>query len=91
MSLQTGNLFGTVIDNQGEPLPGVTVMLSGHGAPQVQVTNAEGQFRFLNLAPGIYELTAELEGFSTVKYPTIDIQVGRTIEVEITMSPAIEE
>ena len=59
--LQTGNLYGTVTDNQGEALPGVTVTLAGKGAPQVQVTNADGQYRFLSLSPGRYELTAELE------------------------------
>src|SRR5688572_11044404 len=33
----TGNLYGTIVDEQGAPLPGVTVELSGQGAPQVQV------------------------------------------------------
>ncbi|HJX28221.1 MAG TPA: carboxypeptidase regulatory-like domain-containing protein, partial [Thermoanaerobaculia bacterium] len=47
--LQTGNLFGTVMDEQGSPLPGVTVTVTGGGAPQVQVTNAQGQFRFVSL------------------------------------------
>jgi len=41
--LQTGNLYGTVTDDKGAALPGVTVTLSGQGAPQVQVTNAQGQ------------------------------------------------
>ena len=27
--LQTGNLYGTIVDDQGSPLPGVTVTLSG--------------------------------------------------------------
>jgi iron complex outermembrane receptor protein len=62
--LQTGNLFGTVVSAQGEALPGVTVTLSGNGAPQVQVTNPQGQFRFLGLSPGSYQLNAALEGFS---------------------------
>lgn len=89
--LETGNLFGTVTDQQGEPLPGVTITLTGIGAPQVRITNAEGQFRFLNLDPGTYALTAELEGFSTVEYPAVEIRVGRTTTVNVTMSPAIEE
>ncbi len=50
--LTTGNLYGTVADNDGQPLPGVTVTISGIGAPRVQVSNAEGQFRFLGLDPG---------------------------------------
>ena len=89
--LQTGNLYGTVKDDQGAALPGVTVTLTGGGAPQVQVTNAQGQFRFLGLGPGSYALKAELEGFSTIDYPNIAINVGRNTEIEVTLSAAVED
>ena len=89
--LQTGDIYGTVSDQQGQSLPGVTVTLSGVGAPRVQITNAEGQFRFLGLSPGDYSVTAALEGFSTVDYPNVGVRVGRTVTLEITLSPAIEE
>jgi hypothetical protein len=89
--LQSGNLYGNVLDEQGAPLPGVTVTLSGQGAPQVQVTNAQGQFRFLGLSPGEYSLKAELEGFSTIEYPTIVIGVGRNTEITVTLSAAVED
>jgi hypothetical protein len=89
--LQTGNLYGTVTDEQGAALPGVTVSTTGQGAPQVQVTNAEGQFRFLGLAPGSYQLKAELEGFSTIDYPNIIINVGRNTSIEVKLSAAVED
>ncbi len=89
--LQTGNLYGTVSDEQGAALPGVTVTLTGQGAPQVQVTNAQGQFRFLNLSPGSYALKAELEGFSTIDYPNITINVGRNTSIEVTLQAAVED
>ncbi len=89
--LQTGNLYGTVSDQQGAALPGVTITLSGQGAPQVQVTNAQGQFRFLNLSPGSYGLKAELEGFSTIDYPNITINVGRNTSIEVTLQAAVED
>lgn len=88
---QAGNLYGTVADEQGAALPGVTVSLSGNGAPQVQVTNAEGQFRFLGLGPGSYSLKAELEGFSTIDYPNIVVNVGRNTEINVTLSAAVED
>ena len=44
--LQSGNLYGTAKDQNGAALPGVTVTLSGIGATQVQVTDAQGQFRY---------------------------------------------
>jgi hypothetical protein len=89
--LQTGNLYGTVTDDKSAPLPGVTVTVTGQGAPQVQVTNAQGQFRFLGLGPGSYDLKAELEGFSTIDYPNIVINVGRNTSIEVKLSPAVED
>jgi hypothetical protein len=89
--LQTGNLYGTVKDDQGAALPGVTMTLTGGGAPQVQVTNAQGQFRFLGLAPSSYALKAELEGFSTLDYPNIVINIGRNTNLEMTMNAAVED
>jgi hypothetical protein len=89
--LQSGNLYGTITDDQGAALPGVTVTLSGQGAPAVQVTDAQGRFRFLNLSPGAYRLDAQLEGFSSVEYPNISINVGRNTEIEVTMNAAVED
>jgi len=89
--LQTGNLYGTVTDDKGAPLPGVTVTTSGQGAPQVQVTNAQGQFRFLGLSPASYQLKAELEGFSTIDYPNIVINIGRNTQIEVKLSAAVED
>ena len=88
--LQTGNLYGSVVDEQGEALPGVTVTLSGKGAPQVQVTNAKGLFRFIRLGPGSYDLKAELEGFAAVDVPNIAINIGRNAHLEVTMSAAVD-
>lgn len=88
---ESGSLYGNVTDNQGEILPGVTVTLSGPGAPQVQVTNSAGEYRFLGLSPGSYELEAALEGFGTVVYPNVDIRIGRNTTINVEMSPAIEE
>jgi hypothetical protein len=67
------------------------VTLSGYGAPRVQVTNAQGEVRFLNLDPGSYQLSSELDGFATVEYPNVGVRVGRNTSLEITMSAAVEE
>ncbi len=89
--LTTGSLYGTVVDNQGTPLPGVTVTITGSAAPQVQVTDAEGGFRFLNVQPGAYRLHATLEGFSPVSYPNVTVGLGRTTRVEVTLTSAVLE
>src|SRR5688572_9680445 len=87
---QTGNVFGIVMDNQGQALPGVTVTLSGGGAPQLFVSDGEGRFRFPALPPGRYSLKAELSGFGAVTR-AIDVSVGSNTEVEVTLSPALTE
>lgn len=89
--LQSGNLYAKVADEQGAALPGVTVTLSGQGAPQVQVTNAQGEVRFLGLSPGSYALEAQLEGFSSLNYPNVSINVGRNTSLELTLSAAVED
>jgi len=51
-----GRINGTVTDNTGAVLPGVTVTASSPALiqPQVQVTGADGGFRFLALPPGAH-------------------------------------
>ena len=89
--LQTGDLVGTARDEQGGALPGVTITLTGIGAPRVQTTNENGSFRFIGLFPGIYQLAAELEGFSSLEYPDVAVRVGGTTNLELTLSSAITD
>lgn len=77
---------GRVIDMEGYPLPGVTIILvPENGSPKVNVTDEDGDFRVTGLAPDIYLLKAELEGFKTVKIPDINAGPGDTVVEEITM------
>ncbi|HVS66836.1 MAG TPA: TonB-dependent receptor [Thermoanaerobaculia bacterium] len=87
----TGNIFITVTDSDGGRLPGVSVSVSGIGADKLQITNAQGQVRFLGLDPGRYDVRAELEGFGSVEYPQVDVRVGRNTELELKLTPAVEE
>ncbi len=87
---QSGNLYGVVADEQGNPLPGVTVALLGAGS-QGQVTDDQGRFRYVGLAPGSYDLKAELDGFSPIDYKNIVINIGRNTEISITMNAAVTD
>lgn len=89
MQLQNGDLFGTVVDEQGQTLPGVTTTLTGQGTPVVQATDAQGRFRYLDLMPGPYALSAELEGFAPARYPDVVIRPGRNTGLEVTLKPAV--
>jgi Carboxypeptidase regulatory-like domain len=87
--LQTGNLYGRVADETGTPLSGATVTLYTGEAPEVRVTNAQGEFRFLGLPPATYRIKAELQGFAAVEHPNLVVDVGRNSRLEVTMSPAV--
>jgi hypothetical protein len=89
--LQSGNLYGTVKDEQGTALPGVSVTLAGVGAPTIQVSDQQGKFRFLGLSPGSYSVKAELEGFSPSEHQNLAVNVGRNTEIEITLPAAITD
>ena len=64
--IQGGSINGTVKDEQGGVLPGVTITAQGLDATHTFVTEGAGEYRFLNLAPGPYKITATLPGFTTV-------------------------
>ena len=64
-----GGIGGTVSDQSGAVLPGVTVTLSNPlgtiGGNQETVTDERGAFQFVRLVPGTYTVRAELSGFRT--------------------------
>ncbi len=80
-----------VKDGEGNLLPGVSVELSGPSARQRRVTGASGEARFQELDPGSFELKAELEGFSTVQVPSVEVRRARDNRVEVELSSVAEE
>jgi hypothetical protein len=88
---QTGNIYGKVTQRDGAVLPGVTVTLSGIGAPQTFVTDAQGNFRFLNLSPGRYQLKADLAGFGSIVRQGVSVSVGQNVDVQLPLSPSVAE
>jgi hypothetical protein len=88
---QTGNIYGKVQAKDGSVLPGVTVTLTGVGAPATQVTDAQGNFRFLNLSPGTYTLKSELAGYGTSTRAGVGVRVGANADVTMTLNPSVSE
>ncbi|MGE0815301.1 MAG: carboxypeptidase regulatory-like domain-containing protein [Vicinamibacterales bacterium] len=89
----TGNLRGTVTDESGAVLPGVTVTLRGPnvaGTPST-VTNEQGVYRFPNLPPGTYSITVELAGFATSAQTGIPVALGGTADVPVQMKLSTQQ
>jgi hypothetical protein len=85
---QTGNIFARAVDDQAAPLPGVAITLTGMGAPLTQVTNVNGEVRFLSLSPGNVTLDFILSGFGKVTRKNVTIAVGQNTQINVTMKLA---
>jgi hypothetical protein len=85
----TGNIYGSVTDESGGRLPGVTVTLTGGGAPQTFTTDSRGEFRFLNLAPGDrYTVSYELPGFVKTTRTNVAVSIGRNTQADVGLKLA---
>ena len=89
--IQSGNIYGQVIAKDGSALPGVTVTLSGIGAPQTFVTDTDGHFRFINLSPGAYQIKAELAGYGAATRQGVRVSIGSNADVTMTLNPSVAE
>src|SRR5262245_29127280 len=89
---ESGAIVGHITDMEGGPVPGVKVTAqSPERGESVTYTDEEGFYRFPVLAPGSYEIKAELEGFQTVSRSELRLFVAKTITVDMTISPTVEE
>src|SRR5713101_7950308 len=65
----TGMVSGTVMDEQGQVIPGAAVSLVSEatGFTRPSLSDERGDFRFLGVQPGTYTVRVELSGFSTLE------------------------
>lgn len=86
----TGGMTGQATDSSGAALPGVTVEARSPALQGVRtdVTDAVGNFRFLLLPPGSYEVRFLLEGFTTESRRDVKVGLGRDATVDAVMKPA---
>src|SRR5678815_3589628 len=90
-----GALTGTVRDESGAVLPGVSVEASSPALIEkvrTAVTDGAGQYRITGLNTGTYSLTFTLTGFNIVKREGIELSGTATLTIPIDMRVgAIEE
>ena len=78
------SLAGTVRDTSGAVLPGVTVEASSPALIEKVrsvVTDSTGQYRVVDLRPGVYAVTFMLPGFRMVKREGVELTGSGTITV----------
>ena len=79
-----GRIDATVLDAQGNAVPGVVVEITGP-TPMSQVTDQSGEAHFLNLSPGAYSLSATLSGFNTYRNTSVEVAAGRSVPLKIAL------
>lgn len=92
---QTGSISGVVTDEEGVPLPGATVTITGlHIMGTLSyITSETGDFRFPIVPPGKdCSITVELPGFQKFVRSGLIVNVGKTIRLNVELRPeALEE
>ena len=82
-----GSLSGSVTDNSGGALPGVTVAITSleRNIVDTVVTNESGIYAKDRLLPGTYEVKAELAGFKTAVVPRVTVSVDTQTPVNFKL------
>ncbi|MDG5766284.1 TonB-dependent receptor [Balneolales bacterium ANBcel1] len=86
----TGRVTGRVLEEgTGEPLTGVNIHLQGTtiGA----VTDLEGYYTIINIAPDEYTVVASMIGFTTQRVEEVRVHMNQTEHIDFTMSMSAYE
>jgi Carboxypeptidase regulatory-like domain/TonB-dependent Receptor Plug Domain len=84
----TGSILGTVVDPQGNAVPGATVTVIHEGTQETRVTTTDadhGAFQITSLAQGTYTVRVELQGFS--KFERKGVVVSSSDRVSVGALP----
>jgi hypothetical protein len=82
-----GAIVGTVSDQSGAPVPGVTVTATNTGTSNKAdaVTDNDGNYSFRNLQPGTYDLTVHMSGFRDMKRTGIRASANNPVRQDLKL------
>ena len=85
--LSTASINGTVTDASGASIPDATLILANieTGVESNSITNAVGNFVFLNVTPGMYTLLASKDGFSKATVEPFTLEVNQTATFDLRL------
>jgi len=88
--ITTGVIQGQVLDTTGGVLPGVSVEARNldTNITRQLVSDGAGRFVLLQLRPGHYVVTFNLEGFATLVQEDVVLRVGQAIDLDPIMQVA---
>ena len=82
-----GRVYGTVSDEDGNPLPGVSVEATSPKfiGKATTVSDADGVYRLFALQPGTYRISFTLQGFKPLVREGIVVQLEMTVKLDATL------
>src|SRR5690242_2537378 len=83
----SGDLVGTVVDNSGAVVANATVdaVNEATNVRATTTTNGSGEYRFSNLLPGLYDITAAAQGFSKATLKGFEVQLNKQASATLTL------
>src|SRR5262245_55332288 len=83
-----GTILGTVSDTSGGVIAGAVVAITNLGTSERRqaTSDASGNYRFLDIAPGRYRVDVESPGFKHLTRDQLLVEVQSTIRID----PALE-
>ena len=90
----TSEIRGKVADAQGAAVPGATIVVRNQdtGMFRETVSGADGTYLVSGILPGVYEITAELQGFKKLGLKDIRLEIGKTSTIDLALAVgALEE
>ncbi len=81
----SGTVVGIVTDPSGAVVPKAAVHLQNleTNATAAQTSGSSGEFTFVNVAPGTYEITVTASGFRTSRIPNVVVDVNKSVNLPI--------
>jgi Ca-activated chloride channel homolog len=88
---EPGTIQGTITDSSRTGIPGATVTAAGsRGGARTAVTDSAGRYVINGIAPGLYDVTAELAGFGTTRQ-RVTVRASGVAAVDLSINPAVTE
>ncbi len=88
-----GQIIGTVNDNTGSALPGVTVTATNTetGLTRSALTELDGTYTLQLLPPGIYRVEAELSGLGKATRERVSVLLGLSSKTDLAINPSLAQ
>jgi hypothetical protein len=85
-----GTIAGRVVDQSGAPVPGTSLVAQVGGGTWSAVADVNGRYQFDGLPAGLTTITAQLQGFKTMRQALTNDQRGQQVDFPMAVGDLSE-